>query len=89
MNSGSNRFSNRLAPGVSGSGPAYDPNIGGRVQVKLGFESSSLQLIVTLVCAAGLTQRSNGALRNPYGKVNIELGPYPVWHPTNETALIS
>lgn len=68
----SNRYTNRLVPAVStgtGSGPTYDPNIGGRIQVKLGFESSSLQLIVTLVCAAGLTIRSNGGLRNPYGKV--------------------
>lgn len=65
-----NRYTNRLAPVTgSGSAPAYDPNVGGRIQVKLGFESSSLQLIVTLVCAAGLTQRSNGAPRNPYGKV--------------------
>lgn len=70
VGAGNNRYANRLAP-VSGSGSAtaYDPNIGGRIQVKLGFESSSLQLIVTLVCAAGLTQRSNGTLRNPYGKV--------------------
>lgn len=71
VGSSSHRYSSRLAPAQSsaGSGPAYDPNIGGRIQVKLGFESSSLQLIVTLVCAAGLTQRSNGAQRNPYGKV--------------------
>ena len=73
VSGGPNRYSNRLAP--AGAGPvgagvaAFDPNIGGRIQVKLGFESSSLQLIVTLVCAAGLTLRSNGALRNPYGKV--------------------
>ncbi|KAG5672487.1 hypothetical protein PVAND_002613 [Polypedilum vanderplanki] len=46
-----------------------DPNIGGRTQIKLGFESGSLQLIVTIVCAADLTYRPNGAARNPYAKI--------------------
>lgn len=48
---------------------SIDPNIGGRMQIKLGFESSALQLIVTIVCAADLTYRPNGAARNPYAKV--------------------
>ncbi|CRL06042.1 CLUMA_CG019127, isoform B [Clunio marinus] len=48
---------------------SIDPNIGGRMQIKLGFESSALQLIVTIVCAADLTYRPNGAARNPYAKI--------------------
>lgn len=40
------------------------------MQIKLGFESSSLQLILTIVCAADLTYRPNGAARNPYAKVS-------------------
>jgi regulating synaptic membrane exocytosis protein 2 len=48
-----------------------DPNIGGRIQIKLGFEASTLQLILTIVCAADLTYRSNGAARNPYAKVRF------------------
>lgn len=49
---------------------SIDPNVGGRIQIKLGFESSSLQLILTLVCAADLTFRPNGVARNPYAKVS-------------------
>lgn len=49
---------------------SIDPNIGGRMQIKLGFESSALQLILTIVCAADLTFRPNGAARNPYAKVS-------------------
>ncbi|XP_055680238.1 regulating synaptic membrane exocytosis protein 2 isoform X6 [Lutzomyia longipalpis] len=60
------RYANRLTP----AGPLpYDPNVGGRIQVKLGFEAPSLQLIVTIVCAAGLTVRANGVARNPYVKI--------------------
>ncbi|XP_055607380.1 regulating synaptic membrane exocytosis protein 2 isoform X3 [Uranotaenia lowii] len=44
-------------------------SVGGRVQVKLGFEPSSLQLIVTVICASGLVPRLNGAARNPYAKI--------------------
>ncbi|XP_046485898.1 regulating synaptic membrane exocytosis protein 2 isoform X14 [Neodiprion pinetum] len=44
-------------------------NVGGRLQVKLGFDTTGLQLIVTLVCAAGLTPRGNGQPRNPYAKI--------------------
>lgn len=61
------RYSNRLAP----SGPVpTDTNVGGRIQIKLGFDTSTLRLIVTLICAAGLTIRSNGTARNPYAKVS-------------------
>lgn len=51
---------------------SIDPNIGGRMQIKLGFEASALQLILTIVCAADLTYRPNGAARNPYAKVSDE-----------------
>ncbi|XP_046425503.1 regulating synaptic membrane exocytosis protein 2 isoform X4 [Neodiprion fabricii] len=44
-------------------------NVGGRLQAKLGFDTTGLQLIVTLVCAAGLTPRGNGQPRNPYAKI--------------------
>lgn len=50
---------------------SIDPNVGGRMQIKLGFESSSLQLILTIVCAADLTYRPNGAARNPFAKVSL------------------
>lgn len=50
---------------------SIDPNIGGRMQIKLGFESSALQLILTIVCAADLTFRPNGTARNPYAKVSL------------------
>ena len=60
------RYANRLTPG--GAVP-HDHNIGGRIQIKLGFDPSTLQLIITIVCAAGLISRSNGAARNPYAKV--------------------
>lgn len=65
--SGGARYASRLTP----AGPVIvDPNIGGRIQIKMGFEAGTLQLIVTIVCAAGLTLRANGAARNPYVKVN-------------------
>nr|XP_033203144.1 regulating synaptic membrane exocytosis protein 2 isoform X7 [Bombus vancouverensis nearcticus] len=44
-------------------------NVGGNLQVKLSFDSVALRLIVTLICAAGLTPRSNGQPRNPYAKI--------------------
>ncbi|XP_063224160.1 regulating synaptic membrane exocytosis protein 2 [Bacillus rossius redtenbacheri] len=44
-------------------------NVGGRIQVKLWFDSGALQLVVTVVCAAGLTPRANGSPRNPYAKL--------------------
>lgn len=63
----SGRYSNRLAP----SGPVpYHTNIGGRIQIKLGFDISTLRLIVTIICAADLTIRSNGASRSPFAKVD-------------------
>lgn len=44
-------------------------NVGGSIQVKLGFDPVGLQLIVTIICASGLTPKSNGQPRNPYAKV--------------------
>lgn len=49
--------------------PIGNANVGGSIQVKLGFDPMGLQLIVTIICAAGLTPKSNGQLRNPYAKV--------------------
>ncbi|XP_054270627.1 regulating synaptic membrane exocytosis protein 2-like isoform X6 [Macrosteles quadrilineatus] len=50
--------------------PAFtNSSVGGRIQVKLWFDSGALQLVVTLVCAAGLMPRSNGQPRNPYAKL--------------------
>ncbi|XP_069676281.1 regulating synaptic membrane exocytosis protein 2 isoform X15 [Periplaneta americana] len=51
-----------------GSSPT-NSNVGGRLQVKLWFDSGALQLVVTVVCAAGLTSRNNGQPRNPYAKL--------------------
>uniref|UniRef100_A0A0A9Y4V6 Regulating synaptic membrane exocytosis protein 2 n=1 Tax=Lygus hesperus TaxID=30085 RepID=A0A0A9Y4V6_LYGHE len=48
---------------------AANTNVGGRIQVKLWFDSGALQLVMTLVCAAGLMPRSNGSPRNPYAKL--------------------
>lgn len=62
----STRYTNRLTPTSSIAG---DSNVGGRIQIKLGFEPGTLQLILTVICAAGLTYRANGATRNPYVKV--------------------
>ncbi|XP_060516998.1 regulating synaptic membrane exocytosis protein 2 [Cylas formicarius] len=44
-------------------------SVGGRVQIRLGFDSASLQLLVTIVCAAGLTPRAGHQPRNPYCKL--------------------
>lgn len=64
--SAASRYSNRLTPG----GPiAHENFIGGKLQIKLGYETSNLQLILTIICAAELRPRSNGAPRNPYAKV--------------------
>lgn len=65
----SGRYQSRLTP----SGPvSAESNIGGRIQIKLGFEPGTLQLILTIICATGLTYRANGATRNPYVKVRID-----------------
>lgn len=45
------------------------PSIGGRIQIRLGFDPTTLQLFVTIVCAAGLQPRSPQHQRNPYCKL--------------------
>ncbi|XP_024941171.1 regulating synaptic membrane exocytosis protein 2 isoform X4 [Cephus cinctus] len=62
----------RHAHGRTGHGarqPTGNANVGGQLQMKLGFDSAALQLIVVPVCAAGLTPRTNGQARNPYAKI--------------------
>ncbi|XP_012533032.1 regulating synaptic membrane exocytosis protein 2 isoform X2 [Monomorium pharaonis] len=49
--------------------PTGNANVGGSIQVKLGYDLVGLQLIVTIICASGLTPKSNGQPRNPYAKV--------------------
>ncbi|XP_076685266.1 rab3 interacting molecule isoform X5 [Andrena cerasifolii] len=49
--------------------PAVITNVGGSLQLQLGYDDRTFQFIVTLVCAAGLTPRSNGQPRNPYAKI--------------------
>ncbi|XP_019867469.2 regulating synaptic membrane exocytosis protein 2 [Aethina tumida] len=49
--------------------PSLAPSVGGRVQVRLGFDPTTLQLLVTIVCASGLTPRSPHQPRNPYCKL--------------------
>ncbi|XP_033608307.1 regulating synaptic membrane exocytosis protein 2 isoform X2 [Cryptotermes secundus] len=51
-----------------GSSPTIS-NVGGRLQVKLWFDSGALQLVVTIASAAGLMPRNNGQPRNPYAKL--------------------
>ncbi|CAH2011779.1 unnamed protein product [Acanthoscelides obtectus] len=52
-----------LMGGISGS-------VGGRLQVRLGFDALALQLLVTIVCATGLVPRpTRGQARNPYCKL--------------------
>ncbi|XP_022243249.1 regulating synaptic membrane exocytosis protein 2-like isoform X2 [Limulus polyphemus] len=43
--------------------------VGGRIQVKLWYDVTALQLVVTIVSAAGLTPRANQQARNPYVKM--------------------
>lgn len=61
-----NRFQGRSSSSIT-----HESVISGRIQIKLGFEASTLQLILTVVCAADLTYCSNGATRNSYAKVRI------------------
>lgn len=45
--------------------------MGGRIQIKLGYDPTNLQLVVTVIGASGLTLRANGTARNPYAKVYL------------------
>ncbi|KAK9709580.1 C2 domain [Popillia japonica] len=49
--------------------PSLAPSVGGRIQIRLVFDPSSLQLLVTIVCASGLQPRSPHQQRNPYCKL--------------------
>lgn len=51
--------------------PTGNTNVGGSIQVKLGFDPVAFQLIVTVVCAAGLMPKSSGQPRNPYAKLYL------------------
>lgn len=64
------RYPNRLTPAATAT--QQENSVGGRVQLKLGFDPSSLQLIVTILGAKDLVPRVNGAARNPYAKVSSE-----------------
>ncbi|XP_058801832.1 uncharacterized protein LOC131670334 isoform X2 [Phymastichus coffea] len=46
-------------------------SVGGRLQLKLSFDASSHQLVVTLVCASGLIPRPNGQSRSSYAKMYL------------------
>lgn len=41
----------------------------GRMQLKLGYDKATLQLLITIICCTGLTLRVNGTPRNPFVKV--------------------
>ncbi|XP_064480180.1 regulating synaptic membrane exocytosis protein 2-like isoform X2 [Ornithodoros turicata] len=49
--------------------PRRSPILGGRIQIKLWYDAQSLQLVVTIVCAAELPPRTNNQARNPYVKM--------------------
>ncbi|XP_065163900.1 regulating synaptic membrane exocytosis protein 2 isoform X2 [Atheta coriaria] len=49
--------------------PSLTSSVGGRIQVRLSFDPATLQLMVTILCAAGLTPRSPHQPRNPYCKL--------------------
>lgn len=49
--------------------PRRSPVLGGRIQIKLWYDAQSLQLVVTIVCAAELPPRTNNQPRNPYVKM--------------------
>lgn len=70
-------YANRLTP--TGSLGGESCHVGGRIQIKLGFEPSALQVILTVIGATGLTLRSNGTVRTPYVKVNnTKMMVYPI-----------
>lgn len=41
----------------------------GRMQLKLGYDKATLQLLITIICCTGLSARASGAARNPFVKV--------------------
>lgn len=46
-------------------------SVGGRLQIKLSFDASTLQLVVSLICATGLIPRSSGQPRSSYAKIYL------------------
>lgn len=58
----------RLLPGQP---PVADANVGGKLQVKMGYDPTNQQLVVTVICASALTLRADGSARNPYAKVYL------------------
>lgn len=65
------RFSNRLTPSMSTQCGPHLPNhnVGGRIQIKLGYDPSGQQLLVTIVGATNLLLGPSATARNPYVKV--------------------
>ncbi|XP_048481587.1 regulating synaptic membrane exocytosis protein 2 isoform X4 [Plutella xylostella] len=47
----------------------HNASVAGRVQLKIYFDISALQLLVTVVSAAGLSPRPDGSPRCPYAKI--------------------
>ncbi|CAG9783068.1 unnamed protein product [Diatraea saccharalis] len=47
----------------------HNANVAGRIQLKVYFDISALQLLVTVVSASGLTPRADGTPRCPYAKI--------------------
>ncbi|XP_026726002.1 regulating synaptic membrane exocytosis protein 2-like isoform X2 [Trichoplusia ni] len=47
----------------------HNANVSGRIQLKIYFDITALQLLVTVVSASGLTPRSDGSPRCPYAKI--------------------
>lgn len=45
--------------------------MGGRIQIKLGYDPSGQQLVVTIIGSTSLTVREDNSLRNPYTKVRF------------------
>ncbi|XP_054724916.1 regulating synaptic membrane exocytosis protein 1-like isoform X2 [Uloborus diversus] len=44
-------------------------SIGGRIQVRLWYDTKNIQLVVTIVCASELPPRTDHSPRNPYVKI--------------------
>ncbi|XP_027847693.1 regulating synaptic membrane exocytosis protein 2 isoform X8 [Aphis gossypii] len=57
-----------LRASKSVSGPS-SLHVGGKIQVKLGFDPQSLKLVVTIMAASNLLPRSDGSPRSAYAKV--------------------
>ncbi|XP_050545174.1 regulating synaptic membrane exocytosis protein 2 isoform X8 [Daktulosphaira vitifoliae] len=56
----------RSSKSVSGPNSLH---VGGKIQVKLGFDQQSLKLVVTIMAASNLLSRPDGSPRSAYAKV--------------------